>query len=785
MLFRLNTITLTILTSVSAVTFSQFSAADTTSGIVPGSLRAGTFDERCYSDVPPAEATDYNDQTPIAVSADALNAQRNGKAIYQGGVEVNQGNKSFSSDYTEFNQATRDIKATGNIIYKDGQVTLKSNDTLTSNLNTKSSTINNATYQLHGSPARGQAEKIALDNDKNSVELNQVTFTTCPPGQESWWLKASEVNMNQEEVFGEAWNATVWLEGVPIFYTPYINFPIRDERKSGLLYPSFTNSSKKGVDVSTPFYWNIAPNYDLTFTPREMTKRGLMYQTEYRYMPTNDFSGTFYTEYMDDDQQYEDRRWLTHLEQDVKYLNGDLVWNIDFTKVDTDDYNYFNDLGSKVGQQLIDSQLMQSSSVTYSQPDWNFKTEVRNYQILMSNTLTPHQLMPQLTYNQYFTEDSYDISVNTEISNFQNNSEASKAYTGQRLHVEPTLNIPIAEAPGYSLNVETKVMATYYQQQIPDNYNSGLYYEKYGLTDIDDSVSRVLPEFRLHGGMTFDRATTLNDQPFTQTLEPELQYLYIPYKDQSHIGLYDTTSMQSDYYNLFSDRRYAGLDRISDANRISYGATTRLFDKENTERVRFTVGQAYDFVRPKVTLTATQTEQETSRSLLSARLDTHPTDNWYTHSGLEYSTTYSKTSTANSAIEYQHEKFTGQLNYRYVAKENFVVQTVDERDISQAGILFNVPINQDWQLISAHYRDTKTGKTADNLLGARYDSCCWAVNLTFESNKTPDNSTLTSTQETSFGIQFQFKGMGSVGKGKAYNLDTTLIPYSRPFNLND
>lgn len=785
MLFRLNAITLTILTSVSAATFSPVTQADTASGFVPSRLSAGAFDERCYSDVPPVEETNYNDQTPIAVSADTLNAQRNGKAVYQGGVEVNQGNKSFKSDYTEFDQKTRDVKATGNIIYKDGQVTLKSQDSLTSNLDTKSSTINNATYQLHGSPARGEAGTIALDNEKKSVALNQVTFTTCPPGQESWWLKASEVNMNQDEVFGEAWNATVWLEGVPIFYTPYINFPIRDERKSGLLNPSFTNSSKNGFDVSTPYYWNIAPNYDLTFTPREMTKRGLMYKTEYRYMPDENFSGTFYSEYMNDDQIYEDRRWLTHLEQDVKYLNGDLDWNINYTKVDAEDYNYFNDLDSKIGQELVDSQLMQSSSVTYSQADWNFKTEVRSYQILVKNALAPHQLMPQMTYNQYFVNDGYDIAINSEMSNFQNNSEASKAYNGQRLHVEPSLNVPIFEAPGYYLNAESKLMATYYQQQTPDNYTSGLYYQKYGLTDIDGSASRVLPELRIHGGMTFDRQTSFNSQPFTQTLEPEVQYLYIPYKDQSHIGLYDTTSMQSDYYNLFSDRRFAGLDRISDANRISYGATTRLFDKDNTERVRFTAGQAYDFVRPKVRLTSTTTEDETSRSLLSVRLDTHPTDDWYTHSGLEYSTTFSKTSTANSAIEYQQEKFTGQVNYRYVAKENFVVQNTDDKDISQAGLLFSVPVNQDWQLISAHYRDTKTGKTADNLLGARYDSCCWAISMTYEMNKTPDNTTLEAKPETSYGLQFQFKGMGSVGKGKTSGLDTKLVPYTRPFNLND
>jgi len=287
--------------------------------------------------------------------------------------------------------------------------------------------------------------------------------------------------------------------------------------------------------------------------------------------------------------------------------------------------------------------------------------------------------------------------------------------------------------------------------------------------------------------MSFDRKTSFNEQPFTQTLEPEVQYLYIPYKNQNNIGLYDTTNMQSDYYNLFSDRRFAGLDRISDANRVSYGATTRLFDSENTERLRFTLGQSYDLVAPQVTLLPNDTKQTNSRSLLSLRADAHPTDDWYTHTGVEYNTQTKKVSSGNGAVEYQQQKYTTQLNYRFVSKENYVVDTAsdDRRDISQAGAVLKLPINRDWQLIGAHYRDTQTGQNIDNLLGARYDSCCWAVNFTFERHNAPDNTTLTAKPETSYGLQFEFKGLGSVGNGPKYNLNTRLLPYSRPFNLND
>lgn len=791
MVFRINAITVALFSVSAGLAFAPHpSQAAENSVNVPHNLRAGAFDERCYSDVPAATTTEYSRTTPVEVSADQLNATQNGKAIYEGGVEVNQGNKYFSSDYTELDQVSRQVLAHGNIFYRDGQVTLKSQDQLTTNLDTKESQIDNATYQLHGSPARGEAEKIHLDNQKKELTLNKARFTTCPVGQESWWLSASEVNVNQEEVFGEAWNATLWLKNVPVFYTPYITFPVKDERKSGLLYPTFTNSSTNGFDVSTPYYWNIAPNYDMTLTPRVMSERGTMEQIEYRYMPEPGHSGTIYTEYMANDRKVSsdelNPRWLANIRHGSSFQNGDLRWNLDYTRVDANDYNYFNELNPPVGQ-IVDNQLLQSTTAGYYQKDWNLTTEIRDYQILLPKTLAPHQLLPQITYNQYYTADNYSFSFNSEASNFGNNSEISKAYTGQRLHAEPAISVPIAQAPGYSLEVEGKLLTTYYQQNIPDDYVQGLYYEKYQLTSLDNNVSRVLPEARVHGGMSFDRKTSFNDQPFTQTLEPEVQYLYIPYKNQNNIGLYDTTNMQSDYYNLFSDRRFAGLDRISDANRVSYGATTRLFDSENTERLRFTLGQSYDLVAPQVTLLPNDTKQTNSRSLLSLRADAHPTDDWYTHTGVEYNTQTKKVSSGNGAVEYQQQKYTTQLNYRFVSKENYVVNTAsdDRRDISQAGAVLKLPINRDWQLIGAHYRDTQTGQNIDNLLGARYDSCCWAVNFTFERHNAPDNTTLTAKPETSYGLQFEFKGLGSVGNGPKYNLNTRLLPYSRPFNLND
>jgi LPS-assembly protein len=796
MVFRLNAITVAFFSVLlTSMPVHAAQAPKKTTVKLPNQFKAGVFDQRCYSNVPPATETEYGLNTPVEVSAKQLNATRNGKAIYQGGVQVNQGNKYFSSDYTELDQATRNVNAHGNIYYRDGQVTLQSKDKLTSNLDTKVSKIDNATYQIHGSPARGKAKQIQVDNQKNEAVLQKAEFTTCPPGQESWWLSASEVNLDQKEVFGEAWNATLWLKHVPVFYTPYITFPIKDQRKSGLLYPTFTYSSSNGFDVSTPYYWNIAPNYDLTYTPRMIESRGFMQQVEYRYMPAAGHSGVAYLEYMANDKKMDSSdedshaRWLANLKHTSRFDDGNLVWNLDYTRVDAQDYDYFNDLNPPVDQR-VDNQLMQSSSLAYYQDDWNLKGEVRDYQILLPNQPQPFKLLPQLSYNQYFNTDYYDFSVSSELANFDNAGTNStyKAYTGQRTHIEPTLKVPLLLQPGYSLDAEAKLMATYYHQDIPDDLGS-YYKDTLGMDNLKSNVSRTLPEIKIHGGMTFDRDTSFNDHKYTQTLEPEVQYLYIPYRNQNDIGIYDTTTTMSDYYSLFSDRRFAGLDRISDANRVSTGITTRFIDDEETERVRLTVGQSYDLVAPKVTLYPKDEANTNSRSLLAVRADTHPTNNWYTHTELEYNTQEKEVSAGNGAVEYQQDRFTSQMNYRYVSKEYLnetetYAQTTDE-DISQLGSVIKIPVNADWQVIGAHYFNTETGKSIDSLLGARYDSCCWAVNLTFERRNKANNTDGTSKAETSYGLQFEFKGLGSVGNGPAYKMDTHLIPYSRPFNLND
>ncbi|AGM42740.1 LPS assembly protein LptD [Aeromonas hydrophila] len=771
----------------------------------------GILDGLCYDYVPKIEklapGKDANAQ-PVEVDADRLEAKQGGTAVYQGDVKVRQGVRKFDSDYAELDQKSRDVIAIGNIYYNDGQITVTSDKTLKSNLDTKNSELEEGKYQVHGSPVRGSADRVTMTNNNQNITLEGAQYTTCPPGQEVWTLKAGSIDIDQTEVFGEAWNASLWLYDYPVFYFPYINFPIKDERKTGLLYPGYTQSSKNGMDITQPFYWNIAPNYDATITSRFMDRRGLMEQVQFRYMPDPAHVGSLYFENLANDKQYDEtpslnqamsdgHRYLLNANHTSLFADNAMRVSLDYTKVRDRDYNYFNDFSPKVGTQ-VENQLQQSLMAGYFQPNWNINTEVRTYQILLASAQQPHELMPRIDHNYYQQGSWYDLAWNTEITKFgYNNAQAiaqnqGGAYTGTRVYTAPTLTMPLINEAGYYLDSQYKLMYTRYDQEVPDNM-SQTFVSRFtpengnGVTLDEGIITRTLPSFRLKGGMTFERNQNWFGGDANQTLEPEFQYLYVPYKNQDNIGVYDSTGMRQDYYSLFSDRRYAGLDRISDSNRVSIGLTSRVYDEAGDERIRLAVAQAFDFVAPRVKLYPSETLNTNTRSPLSFEGDAKINEQWFAHAGAQYDVDQSRLSSANSAVEYRREKLISQLNHRFVRDANYDLENKGQvTDLNQIGLLLTTPLNDQWHLYGGYYQELNQSVKSDRKVGLKYDSCCWSINFNLEWVNTPDNVTMRPTSERSLGIQFEMKGLGSVGTGsKGTSLDTEALPYIRPFNLRD
>lgn len=485
----------------------------------------------------------------------------------------------------------RTVDALGNVHYDDNQVILKGPKAW-SNLNTKDTNVWQGDYQMVGRRGRGTADLMKQRGENRYTILENGSFTSCLPGSDTWSVVGSEVIHDREEQVAEIWNARFKLGSVPIFYSPYLQLPVGDKRRSGFLIPNAKYSTKNGVEFSLPYYWNIAPNFDATITPHYMNKRGgVMWENEFRYL-TQLGSGLTEFDYLPSDKVYEDdhssdsnsRRWLFYWNHSGVI---DQVWrlNADYTKVS--DPDYFNDFSSKYGSST-DGYATQKFSAGYVNQNFDATVSTKQFQVFDRESSNSYSAEPQLDVNYYQNDvGPFDTHLYGQVAHFVNSNNNMPEAT--RVHFEPTINLPLSNGWG-SLNTEAKLLATHYQQSNLDKYNAA------NGTDYKESVSRVMPQFKVDGKMVFERDL---QEGFTQTLEPRVQYLYVPYRDQSEIGNYDSTLLQSDYTGLFRDRTYSGLDRIASANQVTTGLTSRVYDAAAVERFNISVGQIYYFTESR------------------------------------------------------------------------------------------------------------------------------------------------------------------------------------------
>lgn len=436
----------------------------------------------------------------------------------------------------------RTVDALGNVHYDDNQVILKGPKAW-SNLNTKDTNVWQGDYQMVGRQGRGTADLMKQRGENRYTILENGSFTSCLPGSDTWSVVGSEVIHDREEQVAEIWNARFKLGSVPIFYSPYLQLPVGDKRRSGFLIPNAKYSTKNGVEFSLPYYWNIAPNFDATITPHYMNKRGgVMWENEFRYL-TQLGSGLTEFDYLPSDKVYEDdhssdsnsRRWLFYWNHSGVI---DQVWrlNADYTKVS--DPDYFNDFSSKYGSST-DGYATQKFSAGYVNQNFDATVSTKQFQVFDRESSNSYSAEPQLDVNYYQNDvGPFDTHLYGQVAHFVNSNNNMPEAT--RVHFEPTINLPLSNGWG-SLNTEAKLLATHYQQSNLDKYNAA------NGTDYKESVSRVMPQFKVDGKMVFERDL---QEGFTQTLEPRVQYLYVPYRDQSEIGNYDSTLLQSDYTGL-------------------------------------------------------------------------------------------------------------------------------------------------------------------------------------------------------------------------------------------
>jgi len=699
----------------------------------------------------------WDNSEQVQVKADSTEINYPNKAIFHGNVKFRQGGTLIKADNAKYSGADNIFNATGNLFYQDERLTLQS-DSLSTSLDGKNTELLETKYWLNGLAVHGNAKSFIVE-DGRYLTLNDALFTTCPDDQPDWSLNAKEIRIDSEDDWATVKQATLRVFDVPVFYFPYLTLPVSDKRSSGFLYPSIGSNSQNGLEIATPYYWNIAPEYDLTLTPRIMTERGIQLATEFRYL-TGKQQGQFTLEYLHQDRSYDDSsRYL------INWAHGGSInenWRIssDFTHVSDD--NYFVDIGSDLANKT-DNQLIKNIELSYYQTDWWLNFKVQDIQVL-GETTSAYRLLPQVSLHSYqnMINTYLEYDIHSEFSAFEkSNNQLDKA---NRLHIEPTLRMPLNYSSG-SLTGEVSLMQTWYQQSDQDQKNQ--------------NISRSLAQFRLHGMLNLERDFSTK---LVQTLEPQIQYLKVPYQKQSHINLYDTVLLRDDYHGLFRARRFSGLDRIADTDQITLGMTTRLKSHENQERLKLSIGQTFYFRESKMaTLDGAANTELAGQSALAGELDFTLGKDWYVSQAIQFNQDQSKITQSKSTIDYRYsDNKIVQLSHRYVKE-------INDGKLNQLGMQAFWPINHQWTFVGNYYRDINLNRTIESFVGLQYESCCWALRVqAYRQLKAQYDEDLTQSQQQTFdtGINFSFqiRGLGASGKQQAQEmLSQGLFSYRRPY----
>ena len=714
-------------------------------------------DAACIVTPPPFDESRLLSKKQVKVISDSAEVLENQLASFAGNVDITTDSAVIHAEKAEVSDNGKSVSATGNVTYSDRQLSVSS-DGLSVSSQTQTLNMQNTVYQLTGFVGHGAAEEIDISAD-DGISLKEVSFTTCPLGQEDWRLVASEISIEQGETMGEARHTRFYVGDVPVLYLPYFAFPVSNQRQSGLLFPLISSSTSTGIDYEQPYYWNIAPNYDMTISPRLMSNRGVQLKTEFRYL-TESSQGNLFLEYLPNDTKLasDDSRYFYRY-QHQGTLGDSWMVNADLNGIS--DNNYIVDLGSDFYNRS-DTTINRTLGVEYFSNHVDFSLYVRDFDTI-GDYEDIYRALPEAKIQlRQPLGDMLALTVDSELAYFDNAQENNP--TALRWHVAPTLSLPYQRYWG-EMTAELTVMNTYYhQREIED-------------TLLEEEVNRTLTRGRLFSSLYLERNDNLLGNNMTVTLEPKIQYLYTSYEDQSNIGLYDTTALLNDVNGLFRGQEFTGLDRINDNNQITLGVTSRVIDDANREQFVVSLGQIFYLADTRITATT----DDRNRSALAAELDWRFDDNWFVHSTVQIATDNDKVERSSMVLEYRRD------NESLVQMSHRFVRDLSGETIDQLGISASWPIAKNWHWVGRSYRDLERDRSIENYFGVQYESCCWAVRLVAQRSLSNRYDALgqqnTNEFDSSIGLQFIFKGIGSARSNRDM-LEDGMFGYRQPYVLN-
>ena len=712
----------------------------------------------------------------IQIGADEADIDENGVSFLRGNVQITRDEKQVSADNISYNQQSESAEMSGNVQYWDEKMYLSS-DQGQIDFTTEEGIFSDARFVLRDNRARGNAGSLShLYPTRTS--LTTVDYTTCDPDDNFWKLSASEIELNHEEKWGSAKNVVMRIKDVPVFYTPYISFPLSNERKTGFLFPSAGTTNRSGFELITPFYWNIAPHMDATLTPRIMTDSGLMMQGEFRYLVPRGY-GDFNVEYLPGDDQYHDKdrdlfafnHWQEFGETGKLFLTYNRV----------SDKQYFEDFGSNLSFTST-RYLERRADASYLGDWWRARVLVQDYQTVDSSIpqlSRPYKRLPQVSFSAFspFRNRQLNFRLDTEISFFDrgDNSAVTNDVNGLRYDLYPSVSFPVYTPGAY---IEPRVGVRFTQYNLEDSGAS-----------FKSNPNRFLPVVSLDSGMFFERETSIFNTRYLQTLEPRLFYLYVPDDNQSDLPVFDTGLYDFSFDALFRDNRFTGPDRMGDANQVTLAVTSRFLNQETGREAGYiSLGQTYYFddrdvflVLPGIGPPLTGIVRDEEASPFIAEIGASLLKNFNFRGTLQYDFISERSEEIAAFAQYKPapDKVIN-LGYRVRRTSNSLSSPfggTSLTDIEQSEVSFHWPVSPKMSVVGLWTHAVPENRVLDIFGGLEYEDCCWAFRAVARRFLTDVN------RDYNNGIFFQveFKGLAGVGKKTAEFLEENIPGYQRGF----
>ncbi|CAM8306760.1 LPS-assembly protein LptD [Candidatus Methylopumilus universalis] len=694
-------------------------------------------------------------QESVEIEGDSLETLLDRKMKAKGNAILKKGNKTIKAEVIEYDQISEKLITQGNTSIDLEKISL-SGTKLNYRLSDQTGKMEDVTFNIKPDKKeetivqkgiqvtkryydfRGDAKAIFFEGE-NKTKLESSRLTTCEVDSNDWYIKSKNMEIDTKKDQVKASHASLDFKGVPIFYMPSTSFSLNKNRQSGFLSSTFGTTSKSGFEFRVPYYFNISPNMDATLTARYLGKRGPLADGEFRYL-TENYSGTNQLQYMNHDQSSgQDNRYFLKLNHQHQFGRG---WSGSYDLQKVSDNTYFSDLATMIQVTSVVN-LPQRVNLNYSGDIWKLNLLTEKYQTLTNASNSPYQRLPQVNLSGKKDYDNFILDLKSQWTLFERDDKFASTFTdaekitGSRFTMTPAITVPLTSEYGY---IKPKVSANI------RSYNLN--------NSSDNNKDIVTPIFSLDSGVYLDRNINFLNQNYTNTLEPRLFYVYIPYKDQSVLPNFDSGLADLNMQTLFYENQYNGQDRINDANQLTASLTSKFLDKNGKERLSAIIAQRYYFEDRRVFGNdLTEAKKANSDIFMGASAKLPNSLNLDAMFQFDPTSNSLLRSTLGSRYNPEPGKM---LNVSYRLIDNIIDNNQDLEVFNAAG---QWPLGNRFYSIGRYNYDLKSSQTIEVLAGLEYDGGCWVARSIFDRISLPTSP----NPNYAFFIQLELNGIGSIG----------------------